>query len=274
MIRLWGLVNFRFCIHRNENVINNLLSLLIIFNMALFLSGCTSHKLTYAPVTDASIIEPIPKKGIRIVQKGDSFYSIAWRYGLDSHDLARRNHLTRPYHIHVGQVVYLKGHAPIILNKPVMQLPITKSIKVTQKSFIPKLKKMEPEPKLLSEPSGNIKHWIKPSRGPIVASFSNSNKGINISGHLGDPIFASAKGKVVYSGDGLRGYGNLIIIEHNQIYMTAYAHNQSLLVKEGDWVKAGQVIAKMGNSGTHKVMLHFEIRKNGKPINPMIYLKN
>ena len=115
--------------------------------------------------------------------------------------------------------------------------------------------------------------WVWPSKGKVVDSFSTLNKGINIAGSSGEPIVATAAGKVVYSGEGLRGYGNLIIIKHNRIYLSAYAHNKRVNVKEGDWVRQGQKIAEMGSSGANRVMLHFEIRKAGKPINPMLLLK-
>ncbi len=98
------------------------------------------------------------------------------------------------------------------------------------------------------------------------------NKGINIGGRLGAPIYAAAAGQVVYSNHGLRGYGNLIIIKHNSSFLTAYAHNSVVLVKEGDWVQGGQRIAEMGSTGAVRTMLHFEIRRNGKPVNPLSYL--
>ena len=114
--------------------------------------------------------------------------------------------------------------------------------------------------------------WIWPVKGSILNAFSSAHKGINIAGDLGDPILATAAGKVVYSGDGLRGYGNLIILKHQGAYFSVYAHNQSIFVKEGEWVRQGQKIAAMGNTGTHRVMLHFEIRKNNQAVNPVSLL--
>lgn len=121
---------------------------------------------------------------------------------------------------------------------------------------------------------GHVNRWVVPAHGVVVVHFSRYNKGINVAGHLGDPIYASAAGKVVYAGTGLRDYGNLIIIKHNASYLTAYAYNDQILVREGEWVTEGQVIAKMGNSGkkSKKVMLHFELRKDERPVNPMLYL--
>ena len=115
--------------------------------------------------------------------------------------------------------------------------------------------------------------WLWPVSGKTIATFSEGgNKGLDIAGKSGDPVIASAGGKVVYSGEGLRGYGKLVIIKHNATYLSAYAHNQTVLVKEGQSVSKGQKIAEMGSSGTDKVKLHFEVRRNGKPVDPLKYL--
>lgn len=116
--------------------------------------------------------------------------------------------------------------------------------------------------------------WIWPANGKILSTFSKNSKGVKISGQSGEAVLASASGAVVYSGNGLRGYGNLIIIKHNDTYLSAYAHNSKILVKEGDSVTKGQKIAEMGNTDSDTVQLHFEIRKNGKPVDPLIYLPN
>ena len=116
--------------------------------------------------------------------------------------------------------------------------------------------------------------WIWPANGKILSTFSKNSKGVKISGQSGEAVLASASGAVVYSGNGLRGYGNLIIIKHNDTYLSAYAHNSRILVKEGDSVTKGQKIAEMGNTDSDTVQLHFEIRKNGKPVDPLIYLPN
>lgn len=114
--------------------------------------------------------------------------------------------------------------------------------------------------------------WIWPTTGTVMSSFSKNSKGVKISGQAGQPVVASAAGEVVYSGHGLRGYGNLIIIKHNNTFLSAYAHNSKLLVKEGEAVSKGQKIAEMGNTDTDAIQLHFEIRKHGKPVDPMDYL--
>ena len=116
-------------------------------------------------------------------------------------------------------------------------------------------------------------HW--PHSGTVIANFSSSgkvNKGIDIAGNPGDAVKAAADGSVVYAGNGLLGYGTLIIVNHNEHYLSAYAHSRKILVKEGEGVKAGQVIAELGNTGTDKPKLHFEIRKNGNPVDPSRYL--
>ena len=117
--------------------------------------------------------------------------------------------------------------------------------------------------------------WIWPGKGAVLAEFNESkNKGVDIAGNAGDPVLAAADGKVVYAGAGLRGYGNLIILKHNNTYLSAYAHNQTLLVKEDQTVRKGQKIAEMGSSDTDRVKLHFEIRRQGKPVDPQKYLPN
>jgi lipoprotein NlpD len=119
-----------------------------------------------------------------------------------------------------------------------------------------------------------IQHWLWPAKGKISKKFAlkSGNKGINISGQFGEAVIASAAGLVVYSGSSLRGYGNLIIIKHNANYLSAYAHNKNILVKEEQTIKAGQKIATMGRANDGQVVLHFEIRHNGKPVNPLRYL--
>ena len=116
--------------------------------------------------------------------------------------------------------------------------------------------------------------WMRPTAGSVITQFNSSNKGIDIAGSAGQPVVAAADGKVVYSGSDLRGYGNLIIVQHNTTFLTAYGHNQSLLVKENDTVKRGQTIAYMGNTHTDRYKLHFELRQNGKPVNPLDYIPN
>ena len=115
--------------------------------------------------------------------------------------------------------------------------------------------------------------FIWPVAGSMISGFDEvKNKGVDIAGKPGDAVLAAADGKVVYAGAGLRGYGNLVILKHNNTYLTAYAHNQALLVKEDQTVRKGQKVAEMGNSDADRVKLHFEIRRQGKPVDPMKYL--
>jgi len=136
----------------------------------------------------------------------------------------------------------------------------------------------EPEPKPAEKPAesaatGDEVPWVWPANGKIVGTFSeNGSKGIDIAGKAGDPVIAAGDGKVVYSGTGLRGYGKLVIVKHNNVYLSAYAHNQNILVKEGQVVAKGQKIAEMGNSDADQVKLHFEVRRQGKPVDPLKHL--
>ncbi|MBS0425092.1 MAG: peptidoglycan DD-metalloendopeptidase family protein [Proteobacteria bacterium] len=130
----------------------------------------------------------------------------------------------------------------------------------------------QPEPAVSDKAANSVADWIWPTTGKLLSSFSKNSKGVKISGQAGQPILASAAGEVVYSGHGLRGYGNLIIIKHDNTFLSAYAHNSKLLVKEGEAVVRGQKIAEMGNTDTDTIQLHFEIRKYGKPVDPLQYL--
>jgi lipoprotein NlpD len=226
----------------------------IFLMLALMLTGCAQFKFPYS-VSDSGHIEPIPKNGVHRVVHGETIYSIAWRYGLDYRLLAERNGMVHSKMIYSGEIIYLRGYSPR-----------GKKIALRNHSYA----KAESS----REPTEEVKKWYWPARGPVIGSFCVLNRGINIAGHVGDPIYAAAAGKVVYSGSGLRSYGNLIIIKHNSMFLTAYAHNNKDLVHEGEWVKPGQEIAQMGNTGTHRTMLHFEIRKGGESVNPLNYLEN
>ena len=217
------------------------------------LSACDMSSDTYAPVADLSGIEKIPKAGMHHVATGETLYSIAFRFGLDYRKLAAWNNIKPPYTIQKNQWISL--HQQYAFSKQARQ-----NISVANK--------------MTREPDYSVSQWKWPARGKIIHGFSSGNKGINIAGPSGEAIFSVASGKVVYSGDGLRAYGNLIIIKHNNLYLSAYAHCRSVLVKEGDWVRQGQKIAEMGRSGSDKTMLHFEIRRAGKPIDPLSLFQN
>lgn len=232
---------------------------LAIVMVSMIVTACDSGE-NYAPVVDVAMIETMPKSGVHRVAAGETVYEIAWRYGLDYRYLAARNHIAPPYTIHVGQLLSLRGGAVVTMTPPTNS---SEAISPANKQNI-----------VEREPNYSTANWIWPVRGKVINGFSNSNKGLNIGGKAGESVYAAGAGKVVYAGDGLRGYGNLIIIKHNSIYLSAYAYNQHLFVKEGQWVRQGQQIAAMGQSASGKTMLHFEIRKAGKPINPLPLLSS
>ncbi|WP_245601084.1 peptidoglycan DD-metalloendopeptidase family protein [Marinobacterium jannaschii] len=226
-------------------------------------------------------ISPVPES--YRVKRGDTLYSIAWRYGLDYRQLAARNRISKNYQIFPGQRLRLKAAKPVAKRKVTAASP-SRAVKKRKVSAAPAAKKVATVQKVSSaavkapvKPVSKAPDltWRWPSGGRIIAGFRTSgqvNKGLNLEGKKGDPVYASAPGEVVYAGSGLLGYGNLIIINHNQKFLSAYAHNSRIFVKESDMVKGGQKIAEIGRSGTSREMLHFEIRRDGVPVNPLRYL--
>ena len=223
------------------------------------------------------------------VSAGETLYSIAWRYDLDHRTLAEYNGISPPFTIYPGQVLSLKPGVPRASTgvtaarktdttaAETLPDPPTNRVENPTPSYSDRAKNKA------NKPSGNPAedlpsgppNWRWPAKGQVIAGFeanSGLNQGIDIRGHLGEPVEAAADGRVVYAGSGLRGYGNLVIIKHNDTYLSAYAHNRSLKVAEGERVKAGQTIAEMGRSSSDQVKLHFEIRRDGKPVNPVRYL--
>jgi len=200
------------------------------------------------------------------VRKGDTLYSVSWRFGMDFKQVAKINGIRSPYTIYVGQKLRFKPSRQVASKKQT-SMPATTKRQATK-----------PATRQTSTPAVSANQrltWRWPVQGPIISTYSKSaagRKGIDIAGKSGDVIAAAAAGKVVYSGSGLPRYGNLIIIKHNEAYLSAYAHNKNLLVKEGQWVKSGQKIALLGRTGTQRDQLHFEIRRNGKPVDPMRFL--
>lgn len=227
-----------------------------------------------APIIDNTPVPP----GFYRVKPGDRLYRIALENGQNYRDIARWNNIQNPDQIEVGQVLRVKppvGDTGTPLPPPVAQpyaqpQPYTPSPSSGPVATVPPA---TPSASAPSAVSGGELSLSWPARGMVVGSFNDStNKGLNIGGTAGDPIYAAGAGTVVYSGSGLRGYGQLIIVKHNGTFLTAYAHNSKLLVKEGDAVTRGQKIAEMGNSDASRTMLHFEVRKDGKPVDPMKYL--
>jgi lipoprotein NlpD len=223
--------------------------------------GISDRNVAYAPDIPA---------GSRWVkaQRGDTLYSISRRSGVSVQQLANLNQLDTPYTIHPGDTIFLK---PLSSRQPP-----EKQAGTTEKTTKPStaVKTTSTQPVARTRWPGTIK-WQKPVQGRIVKQYNSRRadaKGIDIAGQLGSPVHAAAPGEVVYSGDGLISYGNLVIIKHNRQFLSAYAYNRKLLVKEGDRVKAGQRIATLGDKDKLGPRLHFEIRKNGKPVNPLKYI--
>lgn len=238
----------------------------------LLLGACASGG---APVLDLYSIysnnkpaaQPVTR-GTHKVERGETLYSIAFRYGWNFHDLARANGIPNPYTIYPGQVIRFDrrpstGHVASS-PRPSRSHANSKPVQTTRAP------RPAPSPKLVA---GQPRfHW--PAAGKVLSHYgaSASAKGINIGGAKGAKVTAAAAGVVVYRGHGLTGYGNLLIIKHNDDWLSAYAHNNSMLVQEGEQVKAGQQIATLGSSGSWQVQLYFEIRKDGRPVNPEKYL--
>lgn len=279
--------------------------------LAWVLTGCAGPAL----LDDPGFNPPV-HWGRHVVQRGETLYAIAWRYGRDYQELANANGIAPPYRIHPGQVIRLdvagqrsaqtraepraatpqaqpersaRATAPRPSRSPATgstsQPPrtstpppvVTTPRPVPPRAAAPATPPTSTDNKTLQKPvaaTGNVR-WRWPHSGPIIAKFSSSgsvSKGIDIAGKAGDPILAAADGEVVYAGSGLLGYGKLIILNHSGDYLSAYAHNRAILVKEGDKIRSGQKIAEMGETGSNRVKLHFQIRKNGTPTDPLRYL--
>lgn len=204
------------------------------------------------------------------VKKGDTMYSVSWRYGMDYKTLAAINHIRSPYTLSIGQTLRFKSYKTSTNQTKIKVKTQPKNNSNTA------TKPTTPKPNTTTQTSANKRlTWRWPTKGKVISTYSKSatsRKGIDIAGKAGQTVVAAASGKVVYAGDGLPRYGNLLIIKHNDAYLSAYAHNKKLLVKEGDYVKSGQKIATLGKTGTQSNQLHFEIRRNGKPVDPLRFL--
>lgn len=204
------------------------------------------------------------------VVRGDTVYNISKRYNITQDNLRAWNNLADNT-ISVGQVLRVKpaGYtAPAATAQTKTQTPPV--VSTNAPSSRPQISEPAKTP---SVSTGSIRTvsgvtWQRPTAGNIITQFGGGSKGVDIAGTAGQAVVSAADGKVVYAGSGLRGYGNLVIVQHNQTFLTAYGHNQNLLVKEGQTVKRGQTIARMGSSDADRTKLHFEVRQNGKPVNP------
>lgn len=234
------------------------------------------------------------------VKKGDTLFSIAWFSGNDYRDLARINKIEHPYNIYPGQKILLaktlsstttsrtahtghtrKNKVSKVVDRPVKQ-GYGKSENIVNKKAADQVSKDTNKHKTkqaaktgVNKFSQRVSAWRWPAKGKVIGTFANGqqgNKGVDIAGKRGTPVVAAASGKVVYTGDALRGYGKLVIIKHTDSFLSAYAHNDKILVQEQSWISAGQRIASMGDSGTDQVKLHFEVRYKGKSVDPLRYL--
>lgn len=250
----------------------------------LSLVGCNTSAIYH----DDSYNPPV-YWGQHVVRSGETLYSIAWRYGRDYRELGNANGISPPYHIKAGQVLRLDRRGTVTASRQTSSntsRSVAGSGSTSRPAARPESPAPAPRPTVTRRPDpatppanrtqtvSNIV-WRWPHLGTVIAGYSTTgkvNKGLDIAGNAGDQVKAAASGNVVYAGSGLLGYGNLIIVNHNEHYLSAYAHNRNILVQEGEDVQAGQVIAELGSSGADRPKLHFEIRKNGNPVDPAHYL--
>lgn len=276
--------------------------LLLVSLVISLLSACNHQPEHLAPIEQLGQPPDIRLRH-HVVSRGDTLYSIAWRYGMDYRQLATLNSIRSPYIIYVGQKIRLSEQAENTGSEEltsqgtqVVAVP-DDSQGVTEVGGVQEVKPAQPvnTKKMASQPAteevaggtamekpapavaqpASAGQWRWPASGRVLSSFSSADplrKGIDIDGKSGDPVLAARGGNVVYAGSGLAGYGQLVIVKHDEQFLSAYGHNSKLLVKEGDAVKAGQTIAEIGSSGTDSNKLHFEIRRGGKPVDPLQYL--
>lgn len=200
------------------------------------------------------------RPAVHVVRRGENLSSIAWRYGLDYRSIAGWNRIPPPYVIHPGQRLALRGDAA---------MGSTGRVPGKRAGAGADAKGAE-APAAAAVSDGG---WTWPARGQLIRGFGKGDRGgIDIAGRRGQPVVAARDGRVVYTGSGLVGYGRLVIIKHGERILSAYAHNERVLVKEGQTVRVGQKIAEMGSTGAERVKLHFEVRRDGKPLNPLKYL--
>jgi lipoprotein NlpD len=223
------------------------------------------------------------KVGYYTVKPGETLIRIGLETGQNWKDIARWNNLEQPNQIEVGQVLRVTpptttvaaAESNGVVTRPINSASIASS-QVQPGQASSAAAKPTAAAAAAAEPAAATESglsWIWPVPGPVLAGFDElKNKGLDLGGAAGEPVLAAAEGRVVYVGAGLRGYGNLIILKHNNTYLTAYAHNKTLLVKEDQAVRKGQKIAEMGNSDADRVKLHFEVRRQGKPVDPLKYL--
>jgi lipoprotein NlpD len=240
--------------------------ILILF--VLMLTACGGGSQAVAPVgAYKSKSQQGAPPAVYKVRRGDTLFSVSWRFGMDFKHVASINGIRSPYTIYIGQKLRFKPDGKVASK--------TKKTSKTARAKTKKKATKTTSRQSSTVPANQRLSWRWPIKGKVISTYSKSaagRKGIDIAGKSGQKVAAAASGKVVYSGNGLPRYGNLIIIKHNDAYLSAYAHNKNLLVKEGQQVKVGQKIALLGRTGTQRDQLHFEIRRHGKPVDPMRFL--
>ncbi|NNL56143.1 MAG: peptidoglycan DD-metalloendopeptidase family protein [Pseudomonadales bacterium] len=241
--------------------------------MALCLvGGCASS----SPIPVVERVQPPTEKiNTHWVSEGDTLYAIAWRYNLDAEQLAAANGLDQHKRIARGQVLRLDvAQALRERRASERRAPRTTLAARSQRAAQPAAQQRSAPTLVAKQPVAGAWQW--PAQGRLLKRFSaaarTQHKGLDIGGVTGQRVVAAQNGTVVYAGDGLAAYGNLLIVKHADNYLSAYAHNSRLLVREGERVSAGQIVAEMGRSGTSHDHLHFEIRKRGVPVNPLAIL--
>jgi lipoprotein NlpD len=261
--------------------------LIVSIVLVLWLSACAQRSVP-APVTVIDTTPPISADNRDLmfheVQSGETLYGIAWLYGRDYQTLANINGLSEPYNILAGQKLKLSqkllkqedvkaDNRDVVVTTP---KPTSKNTVASKQTQVYRSNQDGKKSTVaLTTLPPRVKRWVWPTTGNVVGKFSTAeagNSGLLIANTIGTPVVSAAEGKVVYVGNALRGYGNLVIIKHTDNYLSAYAHNSKILVDERQFVKAGEMIAEMGNSGTTEAKLRFEIRFKGKSLDPLRFL--
>jgi len=263
----------------------------VLLGVCLVLGACASHPP--APVVERSTRPPaaeLPVDGLYRVRRGDTLYGIAFKYGLDHRDLARWNRIASPYTIYPDQALRLREPPPDRVATRGVPSPSSRTSSAPSRSTTtaapakstptpPPARAASPPPARTAPPKpappAGADGWGWPLEGRVVRTFKSgdpSRNGLDIAGREGQPVLAAGGGEVVYSGNGLIGYGELVIVKHDDRMLSAYAHNRRRLVAEGERVARGQKIAELGRNGRNESMLHFEIRRDGKPVDPLGYL--
>ena len=259
-------------------MIRFVMRVMVVASLLVLLSSCGTARVVRSPGATHSSTRPVrisaPKYGATaVVQRGETLYHIATSNGISALDLAVWNDVPPPYTIYPGQRLRLYPSQRPTRSRAVASAPVpARPVVATRPTPV------SPPPEAAQPvvvPASSPFPWQWPAEGSLASRFvagEPTQQGIDIAGQSGQPVRAAADGVVVYSGSGLVGYGELVIVKHNDAWLSAYGHNRRRLVNEGQLVEAGQQIAEMGHSGAARDMLHFEIRFNGKPVDPLSYL--